>query len=211
MKKLTIADASTEIGISKEAIHNRIRRGSLECVIEDGVKFVILDENTKLVPKRVTTPKKVINTNDKYYALLEEQNLKLQEKVEQLELETRSLRDQKEQMLISEKEKIEDIYLKKDEQLKSILTAINSNAVLNAPQKEVHDIEILEVNDIDEEEVPVSLKKYLKTKNISKKQQKKLIKKVNKIAIKDHRIISIGDKNYIKPLIYDYSDLLGDI
>ena len=39
MKKLTIAEAASDIGISKEAIHNRIRRGSLNCVIENGIKF----------------------------------------------------------------------------------------------------------------------------------------------------------------------------
>ena len=44
MMKLTILDAAEKLGISKEAIHNRIRRGSLKSVVENGVKFVFISE-----------------------------------------------------------------------------------------------------------------------------------------------------------------------
>jgi len=47
MQKMNIAEASEFFGISKEAIHNRIRRGSLVSVVEDGVKFVMVDKNKK--------------------------------------------------------------------------------------------------------------------------------------------------------------------
>jgi len=40
MSKMSIAEAAEFFGISREAIHNRIRRGSLESLIEDGVKLV---------------------------------------------------------------------------------------------------------------------------------------------------------------------------
>ena len=43
MSKLTVADAAIKLGVSKEAIHNRIRRGSLESVVENDVKLVIID------------------------------------------------------------------------------------------------------------------------------------------------------------------------
>jgi predicted DNA-binding protein YlxM (UPF0122 family) len=36
MKKMTIADAAEYFNVSKEAIHNRIRRGSLDCIVETG-------------------------------------------------------------------------------------------------------------------------------------------------------------------------------
>ena len=52
MKKLTIADAADHYGVSKEAIHNRVRRGSLNCIVEDGVKFVV-----------ISTPKGTQNNN----------------------------------------------------------------------------------------------------------------------------------------------------
>ncbi len=40
MKKMTISDAAEYFKVSKEAIHNRIRRGSLDCIVENGVKYV---------------------------------------------------------------------------------------------------------------------------------------------------------------------------
>jgi predicted DNA-binding protein YlxM (UPF0122 family) len=40
MKKINITEASEFFGVSKEAIHNRIRRGSLQSDIENGIKIV---------------------------------------------------------------------------------------------------------------------------------------------------------------------------
>lgn len=146
MQKMTVAEAAEFFGVSKEAIHNRVRRGSLESEVIDGEKHVYVDENkSKTNPtKAKTTPKKTRassqtprrvepKVDDRYYNLLKEQNTQLQAKVEKLEGETRDLRDQKEQMLIQERKKIEQIYKDKDEQLKNILNAISSNFILNAP------------------------------------------------------------------------------
>ena len=126
MSKMSIADAAEHFGVSREAIHNRIRRGSLESVVEEGVKLVLVEANkTNRVTNR-SVANKTQPTDARYFKLLEEQNAKLQERVEKLESETRSLRDQKEQMLIEERLKIEQIYKDKDEQLKNILTSISS-------------------------------------------------------------------------------------
>ncbi len=214
MNKMSIEEAANQLGVSKEAIHNRIRRGSLECVIEDGVKYVLLNQNNS-TPKRTAVTRRNTNTNnDMYHKLLEEQNQKLQERVEYLETETRSLRDQKEQMLIAEKKKIEEIYIQKDEQLKSILSAISNKFMLNAPQilEEEHDgveaeIEVVEIED-EQKSIPISLKKYLNDKDISKKKKEKIKEKFKKKAKKDERIIIVGDKLYIDPNKYDYSDFL---
>ena len=135
MSKMSIADAAEHFGVSREAIHNRIRRGSLESVVEDGLKLVIVEAGK---PKRATsrtTASKTQPADTRYFKLLEEQNAKLQEKIEKLEDETRSLRDQKEQMLIEERLKIEQIYRDKDEQLKNILTSISSQFMLTMPQE----------------------------------------------------------------------------
>ena len=164
MHKMTIADAAEFFGISKEAIHNRVRRGSLESEIIDGEKHVYVDENkatkTTPAPKKTraksTTPRGTSpKVDDRYYNLLKEQNTQLQAKVEKLEGETRTLRDQKEQMLIQERIKIEQIYKDKDEQLKNILNTISSNFILNAPsdKKDIEDVEHLdaeiEVNEVN--------------------------------------------------------------
>ena len=206
MEKLTVQDAALKLGISKEAIHNRIRRGSLESIVEDDVKFVIINEKTTATKKRTTTNRQVLNSNDKrYYKLLEEQNEELKIRVNTLEDETRSLRDQKEQMLIDERIKIEQIYNDKDEQLKSILSSFSARFMLEAPQ----DIVEAEIED-DKESTKnnlISLRKYIKNRGFSDKKAKKIKDKFKKHAKTDSRIITIGKKYYIDLNKYDYSDL----
>ena len=215
MSKMSITDAATKLGVSKEAIHNRIRRGSLESVVEDGVKYVLLDFDTtnKQAPKQ--TNKRVTQQNDdKYYKLLEDQNERLRQKVDKLEWETKSLREQKEQMLIQERIRIEKIYKDKDEQLKNMLNAISSKFLQHIPKQElvIESEELVEAEiEVDEEKPTlIPLKKYFKESSLSEKKLKKLKQKFKK-AIKedDSRFISMGKKHYVDTSKYDYSDLLS--
>ncbi|PHQ65804.1 MAG: DNA-binding protein [Sulfurimonas sp.] len=220
MSKMSIADAALKLGVSKEAIHNRIRRGSLESLIEDGVKYVLLKQGSasanKQAPRRTNT--KVAHEPDsRYYKLLEEQNERLQQKVDKLEGETKSLREQKEQMLVQERVRIEKIYKDKDEQLKNILNAISSKFLLSAPSDElvVESEELVEA-EIESEQKPskeqsselISLKKYLKDEKYTDKKSKKIKDRVKKVAKKDSRIVTVGKKHYINLNKFDYSDLL---
>ena len=179
MSKMSIAEAAEYFGVSREAIHNRIRRGSLNSVVEDGVKLVEVSATAK--PTRTASRTKSTKTNSsdsRYYKLLEEQNAKLQARVETLEGETRSLRDQKEQMLIEERIKIEQIYKDKDEQLKNILSSLSSQFMLNAPSEvsEIKEdaleaeIELETKTEVKSESQVLSLKKYLKKNKVSEKK-----------------------------------------
>ncbi|MCX6052765.1 MAG: DNA-binding protein [Campylobacterales bacterium] len=217
MPKMSIEDAATHFGVSKEAIHNRIRRGSIESVVENGIKLVEIDATIAHTANKIQT-KKLTNTNydDKYYKFLEEQNSKLQEKVEKLEGETRTLRDQKEQMLIEERIKIEEIYKQKDEQLKNILGAISSKFMLNTPMpeslKEGHvEAEIDEEEEIKKENQFISLKKYLKENDFSPKKQEKIKEKFKKIAKTDKRVIVLGKKLYIDLNKHNYDDIFKEL
>jgi len=204
---MSIDKAAEYFGVSKEAIHNRVRRGSLKSVIEDGVKFVMVE---KKQPLKTTRKVQSRNTDDKYYKLLEEQNAKLQSRVEVLENETRTLRDQKERMLIEERRRIEQIYRDKDEQLKNILNAISSKFMLNAPSEDIDEVEDaqIELQDEDTEDRVISLKKYLKKSKLSNKKITKIKNKFKKRAKKDERIITIGKKYYIDLDKHDYKGLL---
>jgi predicted DNA-binding protein YlxM (UPF0122 family) len=220
--QLSVNDAAEHFGVSKEAIHNRIRRGSLEVVVENGVKLVVVDEKVDANPQKTTTPRAVKNKNishdERYYRLLEDQNAKLQLKVERLEGETRSLRDQKEQMLIAEREKIENIYKEKDEHLKNILSTLSQQFMLSLPQtqerEETLDAEIEEAPQEKMQEIEpseaniVSLKEFIKSLGVSEKKSKKLKERFKKRAQIDRRIITLGEKIYLDTLRYDYSDLL---
>ena len=213
MSNMTILEAAEHFGVSKEAIHNRVRRGSLSVSVVDGVKFVEVDGSAKPATQaksKTQTRRASQTSDDRYYKLLEEQNSKLQAKVDKLEGETRTLRDQKEQMLIDERIKIEQIYKDKDEQLKNILSSISSQFMLNAPL-EVEEEEHLDAEiEMDEPVVKgelISLKKYLKKQKFSLKKQKKIKEIFKKRAKKDERIITLGSKCYIDTIKYDYSDL----
>ena len=213
MKKMSVADAAAFFGVSREAIHNRIRRGSLQSTLENGVKMVLIDEKSVKKPSQkraVRTPPQ----DDRYYKLLEAQNAKLQERVETLESETRTLRDQKEQMLIEERRKIEEIYKEKDEQLKNILHTLSSKFMLGAPLDEKE--EMLEAETVDVEITQksepkskvISLKKYLKSSGFSEKKIKKIKKRFKEKAKKDERVIIIGSKYYLDTAKYDYKDFI---
>ena len=230
---MTILEAAEHLGVSKEAIHNRVRRGSLEVSVIDGVKYVDINASlkstaTKAKPQTRRTPSKA--TDDRYYKFLEEQNSQLQTKVEKLEGETRTLRDQKEEMLIQEREKIEQIYKEKDEQLKNFLSTLSSQFMLNAPVIEIQEdhldaeIEVnthsindtAEVSDLNEAQdlgkkkknKLISLKKYLKKHGFSDNKKERIMKEFTKKAKKDERIIVLGTKLYIDRVKFDYSDLI---
>ena len=208
MSKMSVADAAAYFGVSREAIHNRVRRGSLSSVVEDGIKLVVVDKKS-VTTRRPQTKKTVSSSNDKYYKLLEEHNLKLQERVDKLEGETRTLRDQKEQMLIDERIKIEQIYRDKDEQLKNILSSFKSQFLLNSPELEVEHVDAdIEVEEVEEKSSnTISLKKYLKKQKLSSKKEQKIKSRFKKAAKKDDRIITIGSKYYLDLDKFDYRDL----
>jgi hypothetical protein len=213
MPKMSIEDAAAHFGVSKEAIHNRVRRGSLQSFVENGVKVVEIDIASAHAANKTQTKKTNISYDDKYYKFLEEQNVRLQEKVEKLEGETRTLRDQKEQMLIEERIKIEEIYRQKDEQLKNILSTISSNFMLSNPMqdvtKEPHvEAEIEEsADEVQKESQLISVKKYLKKSGFSEAKQEKIKKRFKNLQ-SDPRVVVVGKKQYIDLNKYDYSDIV---
>ena len=196
MAKLTIQEASDHFKVSKEAIHNRIRRGSLPSMSEHGVKYVIVDE--------VITQNKQSANDDKYYSFLEEQNKTLQEKVERLEKDNSSLRDQKELMLIEERIKIENIYKEKDEQLKNILQSISAKFLSQQREQNVSNAEIIDV-----ESDEITLKKYLRSLGMKPKKEEKIKARFKTLAHTDERIFIRGDKLFVNPKLYSYGDLLS--
>ena len=212
MNKLNINEAAEHFNVSKEAIHNRIRRGTLNCIIEGGIKFVMLQSDKQ---ESHTQP----STDDKYYNYIEEENQRLKDKISKLEGETKNLREQKEIMLLEERNKIERIYKERDEQLKNVLNVVANKFLAHIESDTIlpHDSQTTEIKIIEEAEVVekkekitkrVSLKKLLKLKNYSDKKSTKIIKRFKKIASKDKRLTLEGKKVYLYPSKYDYTDLL---
>lgn len=205
MKKMTIADAAEYFNVSKEAIHNRIRRGSLNCIVENGVKYVAVES------AKSNASTNVVNDN-RYTQYIEQENERLREKVDTLEKETTRLRDQREQMLIDERVKVEQIYKERDAQLRSVLhvvaTKFLSHANTDAVMQEADAINA----DVVEGEIDewISLKSFLKLKRI-KDKEKKRIKNcfISALENSDKRLTSRDDKIFLNPSLYDYTDLLN--
>ena len=209
MSKMSIIDAAEFFGVSKEAIHNRIRRGSLNSIIENGIKYVIIDETQ---PQKVKVRNQTATLNEKYYQLLEEQNQYLQKKLEKQEDEIKILREQKEELLIQERLKIEQIYKDRDEQLKYILSSFKEQIFLGN-NDEAHidaEIELIDTQTDKEKENLITLKKFLKVNKIKPKKVKKIKNKVRKLIQKNSKKIILKDKKiYLNPTKFNYKKILG--
>lgn len=225
-KKLTVIDAAKLLGVSKEAIYNRLRRGTLQSVIENGTKYIVLTKNNV---KESTHVRKVESGFDTAYVeLLKLQLEEIKLKNAQLEADKERLIGDKERLLIESKEKIEAIYKEKDEQLKAILSLANRQITVNNPeptpssrqspperffQESYEPIEepIFEEADVLEEECSDEvvetmfgsysdwrdLRSYLKEKGFSKKEKQNISEKLGKKAGNDD-VMDKDGKLFIK-------------
>ena len=211
--RLTIEEYSKRFKMSKEMINSKLRLKKLNYIIEDSVTYIIVDQDSntnekknELIQKKKTQikPKTTVAT---VIALYQRENAQLKEKIMQLEVKIDKLIDDKEQMLRDEKDKIEELYSKKDEQLRNILELVNTKMMLEQQNHTVHEVETLEVKEKIPE--PVELREYLKTLNL-KAYQKKIIKKRFISAYdSDIRVLQKNGKLYLDFAKYDYSDFLS--
>ena len=225
-KKLTVIEVAKLLGVSKEAIYNRLRRGSLQSVIENGVKYILL---TKSAVKESSTTRKIEgNTDSAYVELLKVQLEEMKLKNEKLEVDKERLIADKERLLIESKEKIEMIYKERDEQLKAILTLANrqithtGNETVTpantptpsapsslSPNVEPFQFEEADVLDDEEESKVVDemfesysdwrdLRSYLKEKGFSKKEKQHISDKIGKKVGQFNDVMDKNGKLFIK-------------
>jgi len=201
-KKLTVIETAELLGVSKEAIYNRIRRGSLQTTIDNGIKYVILTDEVK---KSSQTKKINSIANDAYIQLLRDEMKELKERNKILEADKERLIYEKEKLLIESKEKIEQIYKQRDEQLKTILSLATKNIIEHKVEERSDivideyaksndaidaDIDIKENEDSNQNTLETysdwkDLRDYLRQKGYSKKQKKIIKQKFKKGEIND--------------------------
>ncbi len=223
--RLTIDQYSKHFKMSKEMIHSKLRLKKLNYIIENKITYIIVtnnyvsdndtsktNQNQKETIKEKRTIVKPKTTVGAVISLYQKENTQLKEKIMQLEIKIDKLIDDKEQMLREERNKIEQLYNKKDEQLKNILELVNAKMILEQQNHTIHEIETHEVKALQTKEKnkkPIELKEYLKTLNI-KDYQKKIIKKRFLYAYdSDIRVLQKNGKLYLNFEKYDYSDLLA--
>jgi hypothetical protein len=219
--QLTIDEYSKQFKMSKEMINSKLRAKKLNYIIDDSVTYILVDDipvhleekKVEVVQekKTITKPKTTVAT---VIALYQRENTQLKEKIMQLENKIDKLIDDKEQMLRDERDKIEQLYSKKDEQLKNILELVNTKMMIEHQGHTIHEVETLEedsIQDIKPEPEPgiVELKDHLKTLNLKSYQRKVIKRRFLSVYDNDVRVVHKDGKLYLDFSKYDYSDLLS--
>ncbi len=216
--RLTVNEYAKHFKMSKEMVYSRLREKRLNYIMEEGITYIIVpqssiddntaSQNTSAQEKEQAPPLKPKTTVGTIIALYQRENQHLKQRIKELEAKIDKLIDDKEQMLISERNRIEQIYSTKDEQLKTILNLVNTKLMLSQDHT-VHDVDVT----ADEEEVIehqgfVELKKYLKTLDLDTRQRKIIKKRFAAAYGNDSRVLQQNGAFYLDFDRFDYSDLL---
>ncbi|MBP5778338.1 MAG: helix-turn-helix domain-containing protein [Campylobacter sp.] len=206
MKKLSINEAADILGISKEAIYNRIRRNTIKSVEENGVRFVILDEisinkqtqtatNTKnfsanFVSSKKETKKDSHKSDFIEYLIKEIDELK--DKIKELEQDKEKLFREKEKILVDTKDEIKAMYEERDEKLKYFLSFFEKPLLQKKEtfKSEPIDLAVKESSDefFDDSEW-LSIGSFLNSLDIKRKK---------KLKIQNLLIENIGKSEFVK-------------
>jgi len=184
-KKLTVMDMAKYLGVSKEAIYNRLRRGTLESVLEDGKKYVILTDTLKRegrLPKRtnITT-----NLDSDYVDLLKSQ-------VEELKIKNQKLEDDKDRLLLDKERTLANV------------PSLQNNATKKIDIEEESYIEEIEIEEDIVDKMCESfedwqgLKEYFRGKIFTSEEERKIEKKVKKQIGSNKNVKSSNGEVYIK-------------
>ena len=186
MKKVSIGEAAEILGISKEAVYNRIRRNSLRTEEIDGVRYVLLEgavsadeargAKSKAPPKNQTAPQ-----NQSFIDYLIKEVAELKGKIEALQEDKDRLHKEKEEILIASKEEIKLMYKERDEKLGYFLSFFDK-PLISAKNREAKpfDVEVKE-KAYDEREW-TSLAKFIRSLKRKKrpKAQSLIIENIGK-------------------------------
>jgi small-conductance mechanosensitive channel len=214
--RLTIEEYARQYKMSKELVTSKLRSKKLNYIIENETVYIILPQDSIFqepkqpqqhqIQKTDTTSTKV--TVGMILSLYKQENERLKQKIEILEKKIDSLISDKESMLREERDRIEQLYSSKDEQLKTILELMNKKFMLEQQSATVHDV----TPNNEPQEAPtqtfVELKSYLKSLNLESYQRKILKKRFFDLVDNDVRILQYNDRIYLDFAKYDYSDLL---
>ncbi|TKI68257.1 hypothetical protein FCU45_11155 [Sulfurimonas crateris] len=223
--RLTVDEYCKYFKMSKEMVNSKIRAKKLNYIIEEGKTYIIvtrsslerdkreeINEEQKSTPneeKQIIKPKTTVAT---VLALYQKENNFLKNKIVQLEAKIDKLIDDKEQMLRAERDKIEQIYSSKDEQLKNILELVNKKMKFEQEATTIHEVESFNHNNrmVPPENLEiVELKEYLKRLDLKSSQKKAIKRRFLDAYDNDVRVIHKDGKLYLDFSKYDYSDLLA--
>lgn len=221
--RFSIDEYAKTFKMSKEMIQNKIRTKRLNYIIEAGVTYIIvprssLDEDkhreiqasakqpaTAAVPAAASQKTSV----GMVISLYQKENHHLKLKIKELETKIDRLVNDKEDMLIAERTRIEEIYTAKDEQLKSILEVLSTKLMLSNANNTVHDVDVAQPAALSiEPKGIIELKRYLKFIGVGSEERKLVRRRFADRFGSDVRIIQREGEFYVDLSKYDYTDLL---
>ena len=144
-------------------------------------------------------------------ALYQKENQQLKLKIKELENKIDRLVNDKEQMLIAERERIEEIYTAKDEQLKNLLEVINTKLLLSR-DNDIHDVDITSTPQPAAASLSngiIELKRYLKFIGMGSNERKAVKRRFELAYGSDIRITQKEGEFYVDLSKYDYTDFLS--
>lgn len=196
MSKVPVSEAAEILGVTKEAVYNRIRRGTLKTFEKDGVKYVVLDGyEPQTAPKSAPKTSKSAKSSESKKAaktgefdvneFLLSQIGELKEQNQNLQADKDRLFREKEQILLNNKTEIAQIYRERDEKLRGFLSMLERPLLARQNGEYVAPIDVEFVESKPENEGKwTSLAEFLKSQNLSgkslKKTQNKIIKNIGK-------------------------------
>ena len=221
--RFSIDEYAKTFKMSKEMIQNKIRTKRLNYIIESGVTYIIvpkssLDDDKRQEiqesSKQATVSNVPVTASPKtsvgmVISLYQKENHHLKLKIKELEAKIDRLVNDKEDMLIAERTRIEEIYIAKDEQLKSILEVLSSKLMLSNNSNTVHDVDVSQPNALSiEPKGVIELKRYLKFIGLGSEDRKQVRHRFSERFGSDIRIIQKEGVFYVDLSKYDYTDLL---
>lgn len=224
--RLTIDEYSKHFKMSKEMINSKLKMRKLNYIIENGTTYIIVTRSSIDMQKRQeihqekkassqTTQSEIMPkpkpTVAMILALYQRENRQLKDKIMELEAKVDKLINDKEQMLRDERDKIEQVYSAKDEQLKNILELINKKMMLEQQGQAILDTEVYASDVETTKKTPqlIELREYLKTLDLKSYQRKIIKRRFTSVRDSDIRIIQQNGKIFLDFSKYDYSDLLA--
>ncbi|HQS67437.1 MAG TPA: hypothetical protein PLM93_09675 [Sulfuricurvum sp.] len=221
--RFSIDEYAKTFKMSKEMIQNKIRTKRLNYIIESGVTYIIvpkssldeekrqeIQESTKqTAPVNAPTTASPKTSVGMVISLYQKENHHLKQKIKELEAKIDRLTNDKEEMLIAERTRIEEIYTAKDEQLKNILEVLSTKLMLSNNSQAVHDVDVAQSSPISiEPKGVIELKRYLKFIGIGSEDRKLVRRRFTERFGSDVRIIQREGEFYVDLSKYDYTDLL---
>jgi len=215
--QLTIDEYANRFKMSKEMIRAKLRAGRLAHTMVDGMAYITV--NDQAVPREAPKPESASRTSAAAVIMMyQQENSQLKQKITELEMKIDRLIGDKEQMLRDERDRIESIYVSRDEQLKSFLELVNAKLVQEGFKLASSQQGVSEPAKTNVQPAPpmrpntpeqAELFYYLDAKQYSPSEKKAVRKRFAKAYGNDIRVIQQNGEFILDFSKYDYSDLLA--